>query len=186
MSHLVCVAVSCLSLSGPARPWNERPAVLSRRAAVTTAASATLAFAATAAPVQAVTLAGVSPSKMLTIGQYLNDVRSARAGILELKPLLEKGTSGYEQVRVELRKPPANGIRKAASKVLIQLDGTELYAEKNEQYESIKLSLAALDNGCRPASAALPGAMVAEADKLASLLEDFGRGFPVKYAEPQQ
>jgi hypothetical protein len=37
---------------------------------------------------------------MLTIGEYLNDVRSARAGVLELKPLLEKGTSGYELVRV--------------------------------------------------------------------------------------
>lgn len=88
-------------------------------------------------------------------------------------------------MRVELRKPPANGIRKAASKVLIQLDGTELYAEKNNQYERIKLSLTALDDGCRPTSAALPDAMVQEADKLASLLEEFGRGFPAKYAEPQ-
>jgi hypothetical protein len=61
----------------------------------------------------------------------------------------------------------------------------ELYAEKINQYERIKLSLAALDDGCRPTSAAITEAMVQEADKLASLLEEFGRGFPAKYAEPQ-
>jgi len=179
----VLFAASLLAWTNPAvLPREEiRPAV-SRRFAVASAASA--AFAAAVMPGHAATLPGITPSKMLTIGQYLNDVRDARAGVLTLPPLLETGTPGFEKVRVELRKPPANGIRKAASKVLTQLEGTELYSAKSALYEGIKASLSALDDGCRVGTVATPAEMVAEAEKLAALLDTFGNGFPAKYAAP--
>eukprot|EP00967_Tisochrysis_lutea_P109064 scaffold169390_cov31-Tisochrysis_lutea.AAC.5 len=184
MSYSVVVFSLLAALTGPAaRPNIDRPEILTRRFALVSAVSV-LSLVPALRPVHAGTLPGVSPSKLLTIGEYLNDIRSARAGVLGLTPLLETGQQGYERARVELRKPPSNGIRKAATKILLQLEGTELYEVKIAQYDKIKTSLAALDDGCRPSSGTQPAAMVGEAEKLAALLQEFGEGFPVKDAMP--
>lgn len=119
----------------------------------------------------------LTPSQMLTAGQYLNEVKDARRGLSELRPLLE-GES-YEAVRTSLRKPPLNGIRKACSKLLLLLaDGSPLRKQKTATYEAIKVSLGVLDDGCRPDVAARPD-LLAELAKLDAGLDRFSDGFGV-------
>ena len=67
-------------------------------------------------------------------------------------PLLEKRDSrGYEEARLALRTPPINGIRKAASKILIVLEGDERLAGKAKDYDAAKVALGKLDAGCKEA-----------------------------------
>lgn len=95
--------------------------------------------------------APLTSSQMLTVGQYLVDLREARRGCELLKPDLElQEESAYAAVRIALRKPPIAGIRKAANKIVLQLDGGSLKSTKEKQYEAIKDSLGALDDACRP------------------------------------
>ena len=149
---------------------------LSRRAVAASAASAVAVAAASPTSAASPVLAGVTPAKALTIGEYVRDLKSARAAVQALAPLLDGGVDNYERVRVDLRKPPANGIRKASTKILAQLEGTNLYSEKSAQYEEIKTSLAALDDGCRLQAKTPPPQLVAEAEKLATLLDAFAQG----------
>ena len=65
-----------------------------------------------------------------------------------------------------------------------QLEGTDLYAAKSGQYEQIKASLSALDDGCRPQTVATQAEMLTEGEKLARLLDEFAQGFPPKLAPP--
>lgn len=90
-------------------------------------------------------------SVKLTIGQYLVDLREARRGLKLLVPLLESGSDDdCLQLRQELRKQPIFGIRKAATKVLAQLDEkSELRVVKEQQYQDIKKSLTLVDDACR-------------------------------------
>merc|ERR1712006_83251 len=91
-----------------------------------------------------------SASKLLTINQYLVDIRESRQGLQRLVPLLESASAkDCEAFRVELRKPPFSGIRKAASKVILQLDESSVRSSKEKQYAEIKKSLALLDDSCR-------------------------------------
>ena len=63
----------------------------SRRAllAVLLPAAITLPNVLTPLPAFAETPSLLTPSKMLTAGEYLNDIRAARRGLDELRPLLE-------------------------------------------------------------------------------------------------
>merc|ERR1712087_8310 len=121
----------------------------------------------------------LSGSKALTIGQYMSDVREVRRGLEELQSLLELGEErGNEAFRIALRKPPVSGLRKACSKVLIELDGTSMASSKQRIYTDMKASLAALDDGARPGLKKKPAEMVAELNKLESLLDTFGKELP--------
>merc|ERR1712087_41073 len=95
----------------------------------------------------------LSGSKALTIGQYMSDVREVRRGLEELQSLLELGEErGNEAFRIALRKPPVSGLRKACSKVLIELD-----------------------DGAKPGLPQKPAELVAELNKLESLLDTFSK-----------
>ena len=119
----------------------------------------------------------VSSSAMLTVGQWIGDVRGARKGLEEMKPLLELGEeSGNEAVRLGLRKPPVNAIRKACSKVLIELEGSSLAPSKQKVYDDVKLSLGRLDEMARPGLQTPPAEAVQELGRLEALLDSFAAG----------
>eukprot|EP00316_Scyphosphaera_apsteinii_P016946 CAMPEP_0119311440 /NCGR_PEP_ID=MMETSP1333-20130426/22424_1 /TAXON_ID=418940 /ORGANISM="Scyphosphaera apsteinii, Strain RCC1455" /LENGTH=183 /DNA_ID=CAMNT_0007315809 /DNA_START=34 /DNA_END=585 /DNA_ORIENTATION=- len=119
-----------------------------------------------------------TPARLLTIGEYLVDIREARRALEQLQPLIELDTNaGKEAVRIGLRKTPVNGIRKACSKVLVQLDGSSLQAAKQAEYDAIKGSIAVLDDGCRPTSTQSSDGLVAELQRLEGLLDQFANGF---------
>ena len=114
----------------------------------------------------------------------MNDLRAARSALqTEITPLLElKEDRGYEATRVTIRKPPINGIRKAASKVvkLLEENGNAEFAkEKNKVYDSIKASLGAIDDGCRPDLARRPD-LLGLLGKLVSDLDEFGKGLGIE------
>ena len=135
-------------------------------------------FAETASP--------LTPSAMLTAGQWLNDLKRARNGVSELRPLVARGEDrDYEAVRVNIRKPPVNGIRKACSKVLMLLpENSPAFKEKNKVYEDIKKDLEELDAGCKPDLKTRPD-LVALLSKFETDLESFGSGLGVAAADPQ-
>merc|ERR1712066_1197671 len=120
--------------------------------------------------------------KMLTIGQYLVDLKEARLGLKPLVPLVESASpKDCEQFRVELRKPPLQGIRKACSKALFQLDEkSALRASKEQQYTDIKKSLGLLDDACREgvdrSGKDLPGMLSTLGDQIAAFESGFGIG----------
>ena len=90
-------------------------------------------------------------SQLLTAGEYLRDLREARRGLEALRPLLARDDdAGYEAARVELRKPPVNGIRKAASKLIALLPEGDYRKKRDAQYDAIKKTLGSIDDGCRP------------------------------------
>ena len=137
------------------------------------------------APSRAFAESPLTPSQMLTVGGYLNDLSDAKKALkAEITPLLElKEQRGYEAARITLRKPPINGIRKACSKVvkLLEENGSKkVAAEKDAVYSSIKIGLADLDNGCKEAVALEknPDLLVA-LTKLEDNLEAFGQGLGV-------
>ena len=56
----------------------------------------------------------LSASRAFSVREYVLDLKSARRGLDELTPLLERReVKGYEEARFLLRKPPVNGVRKA-------------------------------------------------------------------------
>lgn len=127
----------------------------------------------------------LTPSAMLTAGQYLNDLKSAGRGLAEVRPLLELDEDrGYEAARIAIRKEPVNMIRKACSKLLKLLeesgDGKQV-AEKTAIYEAIKEGLGALDYGCRPGITPRP-----DVQKILFKLENdvaaFGQGLGIQAA----
>merc|ERR1712087_383298 len=121
----------------------------------------------------------LSGAKALTIGQYMSQVREARRGLEELQTLLELGEErGNEAFRIALRKPPVSGLRKACSKVILELEGASMASSKQRIYTDMKASLAALDDGARPGLQKKPAEMVAELNKLESLLDTFGKELP--------
>jgi len=123
--------------------------------------------------------AELSGSKALTIGQYMGEVREARRGLEELQALLELGEErGNEAFRIALRKPPVSGIRKACSKVLLELEGTSLAPQKQRTYADLKVSLNALDIGARPGLQKKPAELVDALKELESLLDAFGKELP--------
>ena len=149
------------------------PLLLDRRAALSSLGGA-LAAAITL-PVASAHAAGaaLTPSAMLTAGQWLNDLKSASKGLESIPPLLERGDDpAYEAIRIAIRKAPVNGIRKACSKIILLVkDGGDkkLLAEKEELYASIKVGLEALDIGSRPAE---EGRTRPDLQKILSKLQD--------------
>jgi len=142
---------------------------LSRRAVLTAAA------AAAAAGVGGLPLAvtadepPLTGSQMLTASEYLTSLREARRGLEALRPLLARNDdAGYEAVRVELRKPPVNGIRKAASKLVALLPEGDYRKKRDAQYDAIKKTLGSIDDGCRPEAKRddLPGQLTMLEDDL--------------------
>jgi hypothetical protein len=140
-------------------------------------------------PTSASAAAALTGSQLLTAGQYLNDLGAARLALKnEVSPLLElKEDRGYEATRVTIRKPPINGVRKAASKVVKLLEengATELAKEKNMVYDSIKASLGAIDDGCRPELAKRPD-LLGLLNKLIDDLDTFGKGLGIEAASSE-
>merc|ERR1712032_494556 len=123
-----------------------------------------------------------STARILTIGEYLNDVRDARRGLEDLQPLLERGSQNdNEAVRMALRKPPVSGIRKACSKVLIQLEGggSPLLRAKQADYEKVKVALGALDDGCRNGAGKSAEDNISELMILEESLDEFITGLKI-------
>ena len=142
---------------------------LSRRAVLTAAAAA--AAAAVGGLPLAVTAdePPLTGSQMLTASEYLTSLREARRGLEALRPLLARNDdAGYEAVRVELRKPPVNGIRKAASKLVALLPEGDYRKKRDAQYDAIKKTLGSIDDGCRPEAKRddLPGQLTMLEDDL--------------------
>ena len=140
-------------------------------------------------------LPGVTPSKLLSIGEYVRDLDDARKGVDALAPLTIDPANRCEDVRVALRKPLVNGIRKACSKVLLQLeDNASLLAAKTRSYEAVKVEIGNLDEACRGVDSTAKVAPPTAADlsnRVAALsrsLEDFTNGLkkpdPPPEAEP--
>lgn len=167
------------ALSHP-EPWatiaSSSRGPLSRRAVLTAAA------AAAAAGVGGLPLAvtadepPLTGSQMLTASEYLTSLREARRGLEALRPLLARNdAAGYEAVRVELRKPPVNGIRKAASKLVALLPEGDYRKKRDAQYDAIKKTLGSIDDGCRPEAKRddLPGQLT----KLEDDLDTFTAGY---------
>ena len=127
----------------------------------------------------------LTPSAMLTAGQYLNDIKAARRGLDDVAPLIVRdSTEGFEAARITIRKEPVNGIRKACSKIIMLLpEGSAGRKEKDKIYESIKKNLETLDNGMRPEAKERP-------DNLALLktvqmeLDAFSEGLGIAAADP--
>ena len=153
------------------------PPPLGRRAVL----SALPAFALPLAPLPALADGGeLTASQLLTVKEYLTDLREARRGLEEVRPLLElKEDRGYEATRITIRKAPVNSIRKACSKTLTTLDkNSALFKTKTAQYEQIKVGLGALDDACRPDLANRPDALPL-LDKLEASLDEFGKGLGI-------
>lgn len=123
-------------------------------------------------------------SVKLTIGQYLVDLREARFRLKPLIPLVQSGSSSScKEFRVELRKDPLSGIRKACSKILLQLDEkSELRALKERQYEDIKKSLALVDDACRESVDRSKMDLVGMVTKLSDDIRAFEDGFGISVA----
>ena len=104
----------------------------------------------------------------------------ARRSLDKLVPLIEENTQDAKlEARTALRKPPANGVRKACSKIIAELEpGTLLYREKESQYASIKRGLGSLDDGLREQSTAGTEELLAELDRLGESMDAFANGFP--------
>lgn len=130
-------------------------------------------------PAFAETMSPLTPSAMLTAGEWLNDIKAAKLGLAELKPLLEQNDdSGYEAVRINIRKAPLNGIRKACSKIIALLPDGAAKASKSKTYDKIKKGLEALDGGCRPEVTAR-GDLLGMLATLEADLGSFGEGLGV-------
>ena len=183
---------SCVPLLLPSAPPLRSVAPIASGAVTTSRRVALLAVLTTAiAPLPAFADSPLTPSAMLTAGPYLNDLKAARRGLDELKPLIELNEDrGYESVRIEIRKPPVNGIRKACSKLIALLpEGSPIAKAKGKIYEDIKKDLGAIDFGCSPAdrlgSAERPDVLALVAH-LQSSLDEIGSGLGIKAAEPLQ
>ena len=125
----------------------------------------------------------VSASKLLTIGQYLVDVKEARQGVKPLLPLVQSpgpSSTDCERLRMELRKPPLQGIRKACNKCILQLEeGSPLRATKETQYTAIKKSLASVDDACREGVDRSQLDLPAMLATLGEQLKEFETGFGI-------
>ena len=121
---------------------------------------------------------------MLTAGQYLNDIKAARKGLDDFKPLLALNEDrGYEAVRVELRKAPVSGIRKACSKLITLLpEGSATAKAKTKIYDDIKKELGQLDDGCREGVSSRPD-LLAIVEAMQANLDAMGTGLGVTAAE---
>lgn len=149
-----------------------------RRAVLSTAGIAlgSILSSSGSLPAAAAEEAPLTGSQLLTAGEYLRDLRDARKGLDALKPLLEENTdSGYEKARLELRKPPVSGIRKAASKLITLLPDGSYKKTRDAQYTAIKASLGAIDDGCRPE--AKRGDLLAELAKMQENMDLFTAGY---------
>lgn len=127
----------------------QQSCLLGRRAALLNGAAALGALLAVPPP--AVHAAELTTSRMLSVREYVVELKAARRSCEEMRPLLEeKSTGGYEAARVSMRKGPLFGIRKACYKVLQVLDGdTERLKAKTKAYDEVKAALSALDLGCK-------------------------------------
>lgn len=165
-------------------PSHASPLYASRRAVFGTLLPVALATLASPSSTAAVDAPALTPSAMLTAGQYLNDIKQARNGLEEVRPLISLNEErGYEATRITIRKPPVNGIRKACSKLLTLLDEkSATYKAKSQLYDAIKLDLGALDDGCRPDLKTRPD-LLALVTKLQSDLDEFGSGLGVSAAD---
>ena len=134
----------------------------------------------------------LTASRQFSVREYVLDLKSARRGLDELTPLLERReVKGYEEARFLLRKPPVNGVRKAASKVLIVLEGDkERLPAKTKDYDDIKIAFGKLDDGCK---VAIESAMTKEPatpdlipalDELKAGIDRFVSGFELPKPPP--
>ena len=171
IARALCVLPPC----GTAPPCTTRRAVL---AALPIAIAPLYARAEVASPLTA--------SQMLTAGQWLNDIKAARRGLDEVRPLLEMNEDrGYEAVRVTVRKAPVNGIRKACSKILQLLpENSPALKAKTKLYENIKKTLGELDDGARPDVKPRPDLMKL-LTQLQADLDEFAAGLGISAAEPE-
>ena len=174
MLHLVTLSVSLSS-----------PIVTRRHAVCSTGVGAACFFGVL--PFQAIAEPPLTASQMLTAGQYLNDLSDARAALkADVAPLIERQDGpGYDAVRITIRKPPINSVRKACSKVvkLLEDNGMKDQAKaKDKVYESIKVGLGAIDDGCRPDLEKRPDLM-ALLTKLEDDLAQFGEGLGIETAK---
>jgi len=128
---------------------HQQSCLLDRRAALLNGATALGALLAVPPP--AAHAAELSTSRMLSVREYVVELKAARRSCEDLRPLLEeKSTGGYEAARVLLRKQPLFGIRKACYKVLQVLDGdAERLKVKTKAYDEVKAALDAVDIGCK-------------------------------------
>ena len=122
----------------------------SRRAVTLGTLSTALPLLCSPLPARAMDL--LTPSQMLTAGEYVRDLKEARRGLDPLDDLLALDEDrGYSDARVALRKPPVSGVRKAATKLLAQLpERSETLDAKSKLYEQIKADLGNLDEACKP------------------------------------
>lgn len=178
MAVAVCDAARPLVRTlGPASA-TASPLVSRRRACAAAGAAVGLALVGSGTATAAEPT--LTASQLLTVGQYLVDLREARGGLTLVAPLFDKQEEeSYEAVRIALRKPPVSGIRKAASKVINELADGELKKSKESQYKAIKDSLGALDDACRPGVDRSKFGYKAEVERLEGLLDAFSRDLGV-------
>ena len=120
------------------------------RRALTASAATMLVFTCTTA-VAETAAAPLTPSQMLTAGEYIREIREARRGFDEIVPLLElQEPRGFEAARIAIRKPPISGIRKPCTKLIALLEEGSIKKSREAKYEAIKKGLERLDGGCRP------------------------------------
>merc|ERR1719181_2112535 len=138
------------------RPQVVAAAMLGRRAAVLAGASSALGLvpglgATRLQGARAEPAAQLSPAQLLSVGQYIPDLRDARRALDGVRLLAERDDErGYEEVRQALLTVPINGIRKAASKVLKEIKDDGYRAQRTAQYETIKQYLTVIDDKARP------------------------------------
>ncbi len=185
--RLFALATTALALRGHnAHVSNPTRRTILTSAPAAAAAIASVALAATPHVARAAAAAvdpasAISPSRLLTVRQYLGDVKEARRGLDKLAPLIQDPLTSDNklQARGVLRKPPTNGVRKACTKILDALEpGTPLIVKKTQQYDAIKQSLGALDDGLRETSSLSSVELLAQLDSLESAFDAFSDGFP--------
>lgn len=134
--------------------WTFEPTPLATRRAVLATAASALPLVVQPHAVHALAVApvaGLSGSQMLTVGEYIQDIREARRGLEPIRSLLElQEERSFEAARIELRKPPVNNIRKPVSKTLGLLEAGPFKSAREAEYELVKKQLTVVDDLCRP------------------------------------
>jgi len=190
--EIIAMRVAATIALGSAVPWQAPRAAVQMSCTPTDGVSRRIVLALllpTIAPLPAwsETTSPLTPSAMLTAGQYLNDLRSARRGLDEVRPLLELNEDrGWEAARISIRKPPIALIRKACSKIIQLLPEGSIAAKAKAQiYATIKQDLEDFDNGCRPSDQVKSRPdVLALLGKLQTDLDDFSSGLGIQAAEP--
>jgi hypothetical protein len=152
---------------------------VSRRAVFTA-----LPIAAVALPMTTdAALASMTPARKITAGPLLDDIKAARRGLEDVRPLIELNEAkGYDAARIAFRKEPLNGIRKACTYLIMLLPkGSDELSEKTKLYETIKTGIQEFDDGCRPDTETRPD-LQGMLSTLSANLEAFAVGFAADMA----